>query len=61
MAQIGFDRRRINGPEESFAPLFEDDDGEPTTQMWKVGMARQDRLPMAIRPICEYHPSMSFC
>ncbi|KAH6918537.1 mRNA transport regulator 3 [Coprinopsis sp. MPI-PUGE-AT-0042] len=50
MAQIGFDRRRINGPEESFAPLFEEDDGE-STSTWKVGMSRQDRLPMAIRPI----------
>ncbi|EAU88481.2 mRNA transport regulator 3 [Coprinopsis cinerea okayama7 len=49
MAQSGFDRRRINGPEESFAPVFEDD--EDDSGRWKPGMSRQDRLPLAIRPI----------
>ncbi|TFK29972.1 mRNA transport regulator 3 [Coprinopsis marcescibilis] len=49
MAQIGFDRRRINGPEESFAVIFEDNEEDPSK--WKAGMARVGRLPLAIRPI----------
>lgn len=51
MAQNVFDRRRINGPEESFAPIFEDeDDGESLG--WKLGKPRKGRLPTDIRPIC---------
>ncbi|THH16345.1 hypothetical protein EW146_g4269 [Bondarzewia mesenterica] len=52
MAQSAFDRRRINGPEESFPPVFdasEDDDAVYST--WKVGDPRQGRDPLDIRPI----------
>ncbi|KAJ7285800.1 3' exoribonuclease family, domain 1-domain-containing protein [Mycena rebaudengoi] len=44
--QSGFDRRRINGPEDSFPPLF-DSDNTP----WKQGDPRKDRAPADIRPI----------
>lgn len=46
-----FDRRRINGPEESFAPIFEDDERTEQDQ-WKVGDPRPGRSSLAIRPIC---------
>ncbi|KAJ3497509.1 hypothetical protein NMY22_g19693 [Coprinellus aureogranulatus] len=49
MAQSGFDRRRINGPEESFAPLYDDEDG--THDEWMVGRPRIGRTSGAIRPI----------
>ena len=55
MAQSGFDRRRINGPEESFSPLY-DDEGE-TQDQWKVGRPRVGRGPANIRPICESLPA----
>ncbi|KAH7914690.1 3' exoribonuclease family, domain 1-domain-containing protein [Hygrophoropsis aurantiaca] len=45
MAQSTFDRRRINGPEESFAPIF--DDIQDVSQHVK----RQGRLAEDIRPI----------
>ncbi|TFK76408.1 ribosomal protein S5 domain 2-like protein [Pluteus cervinus] len=47
MAQIGFDRRRINGPEESFPPIFEDEDATPTAK----GAYERPRPPSDIRPI----------
>ncbi|EIW85160.1 ribosomal protein S5 domain 2-like protein [Coniophora puteana RWD-64-598 SS2] len=47
MAQAGFDRRRINGPEESFPPQYEDTE-EPS---WTLGQPRQDRAASDIRPI----------
>ena len=46
MAQIAFDRRRINGPDESFPPIFEDD----TTQ--GRGTIPRKRPATEIRPIC---------
>ena len=50
MAQSNFDRRRINGPEESFPPVFSDEvekvvGGVPA----RVGRGTKD-----IRPICEF-------
>ena len=54
MALAGFDRRRINGPEESHAPVFEGgDDGEVEEGAgWVAGKARKTRDAMEIRPIC---------
>ncbi|RXW20901.1 hypothetical protein EST38_g4974 [Candolleomyces aberdarensis] len=49
MAQSGFDRRRINGPEESFAPIFEDEDSPE--DRWTVGKPRVGRNPDNTRPI----------
>ncbi|KIJ69361.1 hypothetical protein HYDPIDRAFT_80696 [Hydnomerulius pinastri MD-312] len=46
MAQSSFDRRRINGPEESFPPVFETEEEVATT--WS---ARRDRGATDIRPI----------
>ena len=48
MAQSNFDRRRINGPEESFSPTFEVDETEVPT----AGTSRAGRGPLDIRPIC---------
>ncbi|KAG0707714.1 3' exoribonuclease family, domain 1-domain-containing protein [Suillus ampliporus] len=45
MAQSGIDRRRINGPEESFPPLFDDDDDDIELK------TRRGRAPGDIRPI----------
>jgi len=44
-----FDRRRINGPEEIFSPIFVDDDEDETK--WRPGKPRQSRQPHDIRPI----------
>ncbi|KAI0721008.1 mRNA transport regulator 3 [Cerioporus squamosus] len=49
MAQSNFDRRRINGPEESFQPTFELDEEEETR--WKPGNPRIGRGARDIRPI----------
>ncbi|KAF9533015.1 mRNA transport regulator 3 [Crepidotus variabilis] len=50
MAQSTFDRRRINGPEESAPPVFLDD--EPvSTEQWALGQPRQNRMALDIRPI----------
>ncbi|PFH54325.1 hypothetical protein AMATHDRAFT_135473 [Amanita thiersii Skay4041] len=49
MAQLGIDRRRINGPEDSRPPVFtQDEKVQPT---WNVGDPRQGRGPKDIRPI----------
>ncbi|KAH7926313.1 mRNA transport regulator 3 [Leucogyrophana mollusca] len=45
MAQSAFDRRRINGPEESFSPVFDDTDNTPQAT------TRHGRSPADIRPI----------
>ncbi|KIK08590.1 hypothetical protein K443DRAFT_84475 [Laccaria amethystina LaAM-08-1] len=45
--QSGFDRRRINGPEESNPPIFEDEE----TPTWNVGIPRRNRASFDIRPI----------
>ena len=46
-----FDRRRINGPEESF-PLVFDDDEDAELDRWKFGEPRPGRSSGDIRPIC---------
>ncbi|EKM55587.1 uncharacterized protein PHACADRAFT_161608 [Phanerochaete carnosa HHB-10118-sp] len=46
MAQSNFDRRRINGPEESFPPVFADEE-TPV----KLGVPRNGRTAKDIRPI----------
>ncbi|KAJ6630835.1 ribosomal protein S5 domain 2-like protein [Mycena sp. CBHHK59/15] len=46
MAQSGFDRRRINGPEDSFPPVFDSD-----SPQWNLGDPRKDRYAADIRPI----------
>ncbi|KDQ60786.1 hypothetical protein JAAARDRAFT_31760 [Jaapia argillacea MUCL 33604] len=52
MAQAGFDRRRINGPEESHPPVFDGTDhGISPYASWEVGQPRQGRLPADVRPI----------
>lgn len=48
MAQLGFDRRRINGPEESF-PVSFDDSSRETSCSWSP---RSSRGSLDIRPIC---------
>ncbi|KAG1753456.1 3' exoribonuclease family, domain 1-domain-containing protein [Suillus lakei] len=45
MAQSAHDRRRINGPEESFPPIFDDDDEDITLN------TQRSRAPGDIRPI----------
>lgn len=52
MAQISFDRRRINGPEESFSPIYEDDVEENTPNL--DNETRRGRGPSDIRPICTH-------
>ncbi|KAH9856968.1 mRNA transport regulator 3 [Lenzites betulinus] len=49
MAQINFDRRRINGPEESYQPIFEAVDERETRRM--AGDPRKGRAARDIRPI----------
>ncbi|GLB34924.1 putative ribosomal protein S5 domain 2-like protein [Lyophyllum shimeji] len=49
MAQTGFDRRRINGPEQSHPPTFGTQD--EVEGRWIVGQPRKARKPMDIRPI----------
>ncbi|KAI0665180.1 mRNA transport regulator 3 [Cubamyces menziesii] len=49
MAQSNFDRRRINGPEESYQPIFEPD--EEVDSRWKPGSPRKGRAARDIRPI----------
>jgi hypothetical protein len=61
MAQISLDRRRINGPEDSFPLVFLEDDGERDSETeWKPGKPRHGRLPLDIRPICRATNSLSF-
>ena len=48
--QSNFDRRRINGPEESYPPIFDDED--ETEPAWKPGQSRKGRAAGDIRPIC---------
>ncbi|KAG6832136.1 hypothetical protein H0H87_002448 [Tephrocybe sp. NHM501043] len=47
MAQTGFDRRRINGPEESHPPTFQDEEDKP----YIPGQPRKTRKSTDIRPI----------
>lgn len=46
-----FDRRRINGPEESFLPVYDDDEGTELDR-WTAGEPRPGRPSGDIRPIC---------
>lgn len=50
MAQSNFDRRRINGPEESFPPVFSDEEQNLASRV----QTRNGRGPKEIRPICEF-------
>ncbi|KAJ3564294.1 hypothetical protein NP233_g8392 [Leucocoprinus birnbaumii] len=50
MALSNFDRRRVNGPEESFPPIFASDESDKSSQ-WKIGQPRSKRGPLDIRPI----------
>ena len=50
MAQSNFDRRRINGPEESFPPVFSDEEEKAAEGIPK----RVCRGTKDIRPICEF-------
>ena len=54
MAQSGFDRRRVNGPNESFQPTFDDglEESNILYESWKLGEARRKRQAGDIRPIC---------
>ena len=58
MAQSNFDRRRINGPEESFQPIFDPDEEDETG--WKPGNPRIGRGARDIRPICAVSSSGPF-
>jgi len=49
MAQSNFDRRRINGPEESFPPVYDSDDDQVLS--WSPGKPRRGRAAGDIRPI----------
>lgn len=52
MAQ-NFDRRRINGPENSAPPVFEDEDEDASPYAkWATGQPRIGRAADDIRPIC---------
>ncbi len=48
MAQATFDRRRLNGPEESISPVFMDE----VAEKWIPGEPRKNRAPSDIRQIC---------
>jgi exosome complex component MTR3 len=51
---LNFDRRRINGPEESFPPEVVDEEaGSDAYAGWKLGQARHGRAALDIRPICK--------
>lgn len=53
MAQAPFDRRRVNGPDESSTPFFEfedeDEAGPSSSSTTRIG-----RSPTEIRPICAF-------
>ena len=48
--QSSWDRRRINGPEESFPPTYEEDEDTQGLNL----ETRQGRGPSDIRPICMF-------
>ncbi|KIY43415.1 ribosomal protein S5 domain 2-like protein [Fistulina hepatica ATCC 64428] len=51
MAQSTFDRRRINGPDESFAPVFEvDPEPERKAGDPRIGRGARDIRPLFLRP-----------
>ena len=50
MAAPSFDRRRVNGPEESFPPMFDEEaDLQPVVA---TGKRSGDRGKKDLRPIC---------
>ena len=51
MAQVAFDRRRVNGPEESH-PLTYESQKDLELHKWRLGEPRQHRNSTDIRPIC---------
>jgi len=55
MAQSAGDRRRINGPEESFSPIFDDDEEDIILKTQRI------RAPGDIRPICESQHTFTKC
>lgn len=55
MAQSASDRRRINGPEESFSPVFDDEEEGVKLK------TQRSRAPSDIRPICECLALAHFC
>lgn len=50
MAAPSFDRRRVNGPEESFPPIFEDEAVLHSVEATKQRSG--DRGKKDLRPIC---------
>ena len=50
MAAPFFDRRRVNGPEESFPPIFDDEAG--LHSVVAAGKRSGDRGKKDLRPIC---------
>jgi hypothetical protein len=54
-----FDRRRINGPEESFSPVF-DDEEDTELDRWRFGEPRPGRSSGDIRPICTQSSCLDF-
>jgi len=63
MAQGGFDRRRVHGPNESLQPIFDDDYEERglVYKDWKLGQTRRNRRAEDIRPICARYTVISLC
>lgn len=51
MAQAAFDRRRINGPEESHPLVFESQHDHDLPK-WRLGEPRKQRNSTDIRAIC---------
>ncbi|KAF9246489.1 3' exoribonuclease family, domain 1-domain-containing protein [Melanogaster broomeanus] len=50
MAQSAFDRRRINGPEESFPPVFETVEDHPKIWSARCGRGVADIRPIFLQP-----------
>ncbi|KAF9013850.1 ribosomal protein S5 domain 2-type protein [Cyathus striatus] len=54
MAQSGFDRRRLNGPEESWAPFFDETDSEGSScinsRRLRIGRSAIDIRPIFLQP-----------
>lgn len=48
---MNFDRRRVNGPEESFSPVYSSDEEDAQT-VKPSQPSRKGRQPSEIRPIC---------
>lgn len=63
MAQGGFDRRRVHGPNESFQPIFDDESEERGLlyKGWNPGQTRRNRRVEDIRPICARYTAISLC